>query len=160
LTTPDESVLRLDLTAVEAYRGDVKRAFADLRAHTATGGAAVLIVPGSGTAKRAVEQLAESDVPALFAEHGLTQAPKPGVVSVVRGALEDGFAAPQRALVVLTEADLTGGRHGTSTRDLSTKMPSRRRNAVDPLALKNGDYVVHEQHGIGRYIEMVQRTVA
>jgi transcription-repair coupling factor (superfamily II helicase) len=160
LTTPDESVLRLDFTPVEAYRGDVRRAFADLRAHTATGGAAVLVVPGTGTAQRAVEQLAEADVPATLAEHGLTEPPKPGVVVVTRGALEDGFVAPQRALVVLTEADLTGGRHGTSTRDLSTKMPSRRRNAVDPLALKNGDYVVHEQHGIGRYIEMVQRTVA
>jgi transcription-repair coupling factor (superfamily II helicase) len=160
LTTPDESVLRLDLTPVEAYRGDVARAFADLRAHTATGGAAVLVVPGAGTAKRAVEQLAEADVPAVCAEHGLVEAPKPGVVTVVRGALEDGFVAPQRALVVLTEADLTGGRHGTSTRDLSTKMPSRRRNAVDPLALKPGDFVVHEQHGIGKYVDMVQRTVS
>lgn len=160
LTTPDPDVLRLDITPVEAYRGDVSKAFADLRAHTATGGAAVLIVPGAGTAKRAVEQLAEADVPATFAEDGLTSAPKVGVVTVVRGALEDGFAAPQLALVVLTESDLTGGRHGTSSRDLSTKMPSRRRNAVDPLALKTGDFVVHEQHGIGRYIEMVQRTVA
>ena len=32
LTTPDESVLRLDLTPVESYRGDVARAFTDLRA--------------------------------------------------------------------------------------------------------------------------------
>ncbi len=160
LTTPADGVLRLDITPVEAYRGDVRRAFADLRAHTMTGGAAVLVVPGAGTAKRAVEQLHEADVAATFAEDGLTKAPKPGVVTVIRGALEDGFVAPQRALVVLTEADLTGGRHGTSSRDLSTKMPSRRRNAVDPLALKTGDFVVHEQHGIGRYIEMVQRTVA
>ena len=39
-------------------------------------------------------------------------------------------------------------------------MPSRRRrNAVDPLALKPGDLVVHEQHGVGRYLEMVRRTV-
>lgn len=160
LTSPDESVLRLDFTPVEAYHGDVSRAFADLRAHTATGGMGVLVVPGTGTAKRAVEQLGEADVPAVFAEHGLTEPPKPGVVAVVRGALEDGFVVPQRNLVVLTEADLTGGRHGTSTKDLSTKMPTRRRNAVDPLALKNGDYVVHEQHGIGRFVEMVQRTVA
>jgi transcription-repair coupling factor (superfamily II helicase) len=160
LTTPDDSVLRLDFTPVESYRGDVARAFADLRAHTATGGAAVLVVPGAGTARRAVEQLGEADVPALCLEEGLTKAPKSGVVTVVRGALEDGFVAPQRSLVVITEADLTGGRHGTSSRDLSTKMPSRRRNAVDPLALKAGDYVVHEQHGIGRYVEMVQRTVA
>ncbi|HET9141060.1 transcription-repair coupling factor [Actinophytocola sp.] len=160
LTTPDDTVLRLDLSAVDSYRGDVARAFADLRAHTASGGAAVLVVPGTGTGKRAVEQLAEADVPATFAEDGLAQPPRAGVVTVVRGALEDGFVVPDRALVVLTEADLTGGRHGTSTRDLSAKMPSRRRNAVDPLALKNGDYVVHEQHGIGRYVEMVQRTVA
>ena len=38
-------------------------------------------------------------------------------------------------------------------------MPSRRRNTIDPLELKAGDFVVHEQHGIGRYVELVQRTV-
>ena len=40
------------------------------------------------------------------------------------------------------------------------RMPSRRRNTVDPLQLKAGDYVVHEQHGVGRYVDLVQRTVA
>ncbi|WP_285504018.1 transcription-repair coupling factor [Actinokineospora sp. NBRC 105648] len=158
LTTED--AITLDVRPVEGYRGEVERAFADLRAHTAAGGAAVLVVPGAGTAKRAVEQLGEADVPATFAEDGLPEPPRAGVVTVVRGAIEDGFTAPGSALVVLTETDLTGGRHGTSTKDMSTKMPSRRRNAVDPLALKTGDYVVHEQHGIGRYVEMVQRTVA
>jgi transcription-repair coupling factor (superfamily II helicase) len=39
-------------------------------------------------------------------------------------------------------------------------MPSRRKKAIDPLELKPGDYVVHEQHGVGRYIELVARTVA
>src|ERR687885_2106667 len=39
------------------------------------------------------------------------------------------------------------------------KLPSRRRNQIDPLELRAGDYVVHEQHGIGRYVELVQRTV-
>ncbi len=160
LTTPDETVVRLDIKQVEGYRGEVARAFADLRAHTVTGGAAVLVVPGAGTARRAVEQLAEAEVSATFAEDGLTEPPPTGLVTVVRGSLEEGFLAPERALVVLTETDLTGGRHGTSTKDFSTKMPSRRRNAVDPLALRTGDYVVHEQHGIGRYIEMVQRTVS
>ncbi|GDY29873.1 transcription-repair coupling factor [Gandjariella thermophila] len=151
--------LRLDLRPVEAYRGDVQRAFADLRAHTATGGAAVLVVPGAGTAQRAVEQLREAEVAALFAENGLADPPKQATVTVVRGTMEDGFAAPEVGLVVLTETDLTGGRGGTSTRDMR-RMPSRRRNAVDPLALKPGDFVVHDKHGIGRYVEMVRRTVA
>ena len=38
-------------------------------------------------------------------------------------------------------------------------MPSRRKKAIDPIELKPGDYVVHEQHGVGRYVELVQRTV-
>src|SRR5690606_5974198 len=39
------------------------------------------------------------------------------------------------------------------------KMPSRRRNQVDPLQLRTGDYVVHEQHGVGRFVEMAKRTI-
>jgi transcription-repair coupling factor (superfamily II helicase) len=160
LTSETEGVLRMDLRPVEAYRGELPRAFADLRAHVATGGTAILIVPGSGTAQRAVEQLREADVPAQLAEHGLTEPAAKALVTVVRGRLEEGFAAPELGYVVLTETDLTGGRGGTSTRDMRRSLPSRRRNAVDPLALRPGDHVVHEQHGIGRYVEMVQRTVA
>jgi transcription-repair coupling factor (superfamily II helicase) len=160
LTSETDGVLRLDLRPVEAYRGELPRAFADLRAHVATGGTAVLIVPGAGTAQRAVEQLRDADVPARLAEHGLTEPAAPSLVTVVRGRLEEGFAAPDLGYVVLTETDLTGGRGGTSTRDMRRSLPSKRRNAVDPLALRPGDHVVHEQHGIGRYVEMVQRTVA
>ena len=39
-------------------------------------------------------------------------------------------------------------------------MPGRRKNTIDPLELTPGDPVVHAQHGVGRYVEMVQRTVA
>ena len=38
-------------------------------------------------------------------------------------------------------------------------MPSRRKRMIDPLELKTGDFIVHEQHGVGRYVEMVQRNV-
>ncbi len=38
-------------------------------------------------------------------------------------------------------------------------MPSRRRGGIDPLQLTPGDYIVHEQHGVGRYLEMTSRTV-
>ena len=39
------------------------------------------------------------------------------------------------------------------------KMPARRKKQIDPLELKPGDFVVHEQHGVGRYVEMMQREV-
>ncbi|HKS53486.1 MAG TPA: transcription-repair coupling factor, partial [Pseudonocardiaceae bacterium] len=158
LTTDAHGPLRLQIIPAQSYHGDVSRAFTDLRAHTATGGAAVLVVPGTGTAQRACEQLRDADVPAVHAADGLAQPPAAGTVTVVRGTLEDGFAVPALGLAVLTESDITGARGGTGSRDMS-KMPVRRRNAVDPLALRSGDHVVHEQHGIGRFLEMVKRTV-
>jgi transcription-repair coupling factor (superfamily II helicase) len=162
LTSEDPDVYRVTIEAAPGYRGELDRAMTDLRAHTASGGVGVLVVAGHGTAVRAVEQLSAAQVPAALAADGLTAVPPAGVVSVTCGGLSDGFVAPGLALVVLSESDLTGrgADAGKSTRDLNAKMPSRRRNAVDPLALRAGDFVVHEQHGIGRFVEMVQRTVA
>ncbi|MGQ0774617.1 MAG: transcription-repair coupling factor [Pseudonocardiales bacterium] len=158
LTTDAKGPLHLKITSAQPYHGDVTRAFADLRAHTATGGAAVLVVPGAGTAQRACEQLRDAEVPAVHAADGLCAAPAAGTVTVVRGALENGFLAPALGLAVLTETDITGARGGTASQDMR-RMPVRRRNAVDPLALQPGDHVVHEQHGIGRFVEMVERSV-
>ena len=39
------------------------------------------------------------------------------------------------------------------------RMPARRKRVIDPMSLQPGDFVVHEQHGVGKYIEMAQRTV-
>ena len=56
---------------------------------------------------------------------------------------------------MLTEDDLAGQR--TASKDM--RMPTRRRAGIDPLQLQAGDYVVHEQHGVGRYLEMTSRTI-
>ena len=66
--------------------------------------------------------------------------------------LENGFISKSFALV--TESDFTG-----ITSSVSEKLPSKRKKRIDPLELIAGDFVVHEQHGIGRYVEMAQRSV-
>nr|WP_028926798.1 transcription-repair coupling factor [Pseudonocardia acaciae] len=153
----DEQVIRPGFHAVESYRGEMPRALADLRKHTTGGGAAVLLLPGAGTAQRAVEQLGEAEIPARLAPDGLPDAPEKGLVTVATGVFSDGFTAPELGLMMLTEADLTGNRAATGE---IRKLASRRRNAVELDALKPGDFVVHNQHGIGRFIEMRERTVA
>ncbi len=141
---------------VESYRGDTDRVIVDLRAHAAVGGTAVLVVAGRGTAERALEQLREADVAAKLVDD-LTAAPEPGLVTVTCGRLTAGFTATASGLVVLSEADLTGDRASSGeTRRLAT----RRRNAVDLVTLQPGDHVVHSQHGIGRFVEMRERTVS
>ncbi|OMC42662.1 transcription-repair coupling factor [Mycobacterium sp. IS-2888] len=153
----DESALELDIRAAPSARGhqhDIDSIFAMLRAHVTTGGYAAVVAPGTGTAHRVVERLAEFDTPAAMLECGA--APKSGVVGVLKGPLHDGVVIPGANLVVITETDLTGNR---ATAVEGKRLAAKRRNTVDPLALAAGDLVVHDQHGIGRFVEMVERTV-
>ncbi|GAY14897.1 transcription-repair coupling factor [Mycobacterium sp. shizuoka-1] len=155
-----EDAYELDVRAAPSARGQqstVDEIFAMLRAHVTAGGPdhyGVVVAPGTGTAHRVVEQLGERDVPAAMLEPG--QAPKPGVVGVLKGPLHDGIIVPGANLVVITETDLTGNR---VTATEGRRLAAKRRNTVDPLALTAGDLVVHDQHGIGRFVEMVERTV-
>ena len=135
------------------YRGDVDSAFADVARWNADGYRVVILHPGHGPAQRTVEALGERDVPARLDETGTVGA---GVVTVACGSLTSGFVDDDDRLVVLTGEDLSGQKG--STRDMR-RMPARRKKQVDPLELKAGDYVVHEQHGVGRFVEMRQREV-
>jgi transcription-repair coupling factor (superfamily II helicase) len=152
----DVTTLLVGAREVERYRGEVARAVADVRTLQQAGWRLVLATEGHGPAQRMVEQLKASDVPARLVP-ALVDEPEGGVVLVVPAPVGPGFVAEPLRLAVFSESDLTG-RGGTSTRDMR-RMPSRRRNVVDPLALRPGDFVVHEQHGVGRFVELVQRTI-
>jgi transcription-repair coupling factor (superfamily II helicase) len=140
---------------VDAYRGDVERAVADIRGWLHGGSRVVLLHEGHGPAQRMVEVLREHDVPVRLAQ-SLDEEPEAGLVHVSTATLEHGFVDETLCLVVLTGDDLTGQR--SSTKDMR-RMPTRRKRQIDPLELRPGDYVVHEQHGVGRYVEMRQREV-
>ncbi len=153
----DESAMELEVRPSPSARGhehDIDGIFAMLRAHVSTGGYAVVVAPGTGTAHRVVERLADIDTPAAMLESGA--APKQGVVGVLKGPLHGGVVIPGANLVVITETDLTGSRVASVE---GKRLAAKRRNTVDPLALTAGDLVVHDQHGIGRFVEMVERTV-
>jgi len=139
---------------VDMYRGDTARALADVKGWLGAGWRVVMVTEGHGPAERLAEVLKGQDVPARV-EADLANAPDAAVVHIAKGLIDHGFVAPDLQLAVLTEEDIAGQR--SSTRDM--RLPSRRRNMVDPLQLRPGDFVVHEQHGVGRYVEMAQRTV-
>jgi transcription-repair coupling factor (superfamily II helicase) len=153
----DDVDARLALGTVDSefFRGDTDRAVDHLRSRVREGWRVAVVTEGPGLARRVTDVLRERDVPVRALDGSLDQ----GVVTVTTGALDHGFVHETVRLEVLTETDLTGQPgSGTSTKDMM-RMPSRRRNQVDPLQLRPGDHVVHEQHGVGRFIEMAQRTV-
>ncbi|MDZ5623319.1 transcription-repair coupling factor, partial [Nocardioides sp. HM23] len=117
----------------------------------------VIVHAGHGPAERMVEALGERDVPARLVEDlPVGTRPDPDVVTVTCGNLAHGLVDDGLRLVVLTGEDIVGQK--ASTRDMRA-MPTRRKRQIDPLELKAGDYVVHEQHGVGRFVEMRQREV-
>ncbi|TFV62363.1 transcription-repair coupling factor [Geodermatophilus sp. DF01-2] len=152
----DDTHVTLDATPVERFSGDVPRAIEQLRAWSRDGWRVAVTFAGPGPAQRAADQFTEADLGTRLVPD-VAAALEPRLTHVTQGTLEAGFAFPGVGLALITEHDLTGQR-GATMRE-ATKMPARRRNAVDLVQLQPGDLVVHEHHGIGRYLEMVSRTV-
>lgn len=113
----------------------------------------VVSMAAHGTAERLVNTLGEYNIAARLSDQAQPVIKR---VEVITGHQENGLIFHAGKLVFLTETDLFGNR---STTKSVRAMPSRRRTTIDPLTLKSGDYVVHEQHGVGKYIEMAQRVV-
>ena len=141
--------------APETHRGDAEKSITEIGDHVRNGWRVVLLAEGKGTAQRMVQLLGEQEIPAALVDD-FTEAPPAGKVSVGTADLRTGLLVDEIRLAVYTTGDLSGQHQvDRSTR----KMPARRKKQIDPLELSSGDPIVHEQHGVGRYLEMVQRTV-
>jgi transcription-repair coupling factor (superfamily II helicase) len=149
---------RIHASLAPSYRGDTARMLTDVRGWLAEGWRVVLVTEGHGPAHRLAEMLRGEGIGARLQD--VEEAPEPGVPYVTTARVQNGFLWPAARLVLLTESDLAGHPAGLPTTRDMRRMPSRRRGGVDPLQLKAGDYVVHEQHGVGRYLEMTSRTAA
>jgi transcription-repair coupling factor (superfamily II helicase) len=149
---------RVNASLAPSYRGDTTRMLTDVRGWLTGGWRVVLVTEGHGPAQRLAEMLRGENIGVRLQD--VTDPPEAGVPYVTTARIQNGFVWPAAKLALLTESDLAGTSAGLpSTRDMR-RMPSRRRGGVDPLQLKAGDYVVHEQHGVGRYVEMTSRTAA
>ena len=150
------TLMRVGARDVHPYRGDFTRAAADLTDLARDGWSIVVTTEGPGPGRRIRSILTDASCPTALAD-SVEARPNPGLVTITTAQAGVGFVAPNLKLAILTEGDLTG-RVGATTRDMR-RMPSRRRKGVDPLTLHPGDYIVHDQHGIGRFIELVSRTI-
>lgn len=145
------------IKAAPRFSGRITDAIDALRGWVAGGTSVVVTCAGRGSATRMVEQLAEADVPAAQVV-SLDDAPAERVVTVTTAQAEFGVVAAHVGVVHVTEADIFG-RSSTAATSKQRMAKSRRGRAIDPVALTPGDFVVHEQHGVGKFVEMTQRTI-
>ncbi len=72
-----------------------------------------------------------------------------GILQIVRGSLQSGFEVPSAKLVVLTETELFAKATKKRAKRLTMENAERLKSYAD---LKEGDFVVHVDHGVGRYL--------
>lgn len=146
---PPKEIVQFLARPAPQYMGDTEELLRDVRLWKQTGEAAVLFA--GEHAKPLFEQLAAAGAEVAFSET-LTRPPVRGEVLVTGDALLTGFAYPELHLTVLGASELFGKRS-------TVKKVQKKRNTLSFSELSVGDYVVHEAHGIGRFVGVESLTV-
>ena len=150
----DTDTYFLDISAIDPMRGNIDALNELMRTGLEAHKSVIFATSGHGMAERYAGIFRDADLPVQMVST-LSAKPTKGAIHIVQSSLHYGFASDSAELLLVCERDLSGSK--TSPKD--ARMPSKRKQAIDPLELKPGDFVVHEQHGIGRYVEMIARTV-
>ena len=151
----DTDATFLDYNAIDPLRADIDRAVTALQEAINADFSIIFSAAGHGMAERYAGIFRNADLPVVIVPE-LKAIPTKASVHITQSSIAHGFSSLSARILFITERDLTGSK--ASAKD-GARMPSKRKQAVDPLELRAGDFVVHEQHGIGRYVEMVQRTI-
>ena len=137
----DKDAIFLEAHAIDPLRANTERLVEEFRTAAQSGHNLVFAAHGHGMHERYSNLFRSAEIS----------------VRVVTSTIAYGFSVPSARILFITERDLSGSKGAINNTE---KLPSKRKTAIDPLELKAGDFVVHEQHGIGRYVELVSRTVA
>ena len=142
---------------VSSYQNSFELLIKDLTRWKKEGWRVVLLSASRTRASRLAGDLREYDLRAYCPDgEEAEQRVKPGEIMVIYGNLHRGFAYPLLKFVYITEGDMFGAEKKKRRR----KKTNYQGKAVESFSeLSIGDYVVHEEHGLGIYrgIEKVER---
>ena len=152
-TEPDfapEALIRFECRNASAYQGNVKELARDLNRWKADGWRVALLAGGTARGERLHGALTTQGSSAPFMPEP-PEALAPGEPVILPLTLNRGFLYPGIRLAVIAESDIYG---------VNRQRSRARANTGEKIAaftdLKVGDYVVHENHGIGQYMGMVR----
>ncbi len=140
------AILTLIAKALPSYGGSLETAVSDVQHYKREGYATVLLAASDRRAEHLETMLAETGARMDFT---LSSVPSPGTVTIALGNLSGGIEYPGAKLAVITEGQILAS--GTQKKPRTPKKkPGERIKSFSDLS--PGDLVVHDQHGIGRFI--------
>jgi transcription-repair coupling factor (superfamily II helicase) len=140
--SPDNGAIDLTIATRTAlsYAGRVQELAADLKTASVAGARTLCLMRSSGSVQRLKEVLAEYDIVPEEQSDG-------SGLQVAQGDLRNGFEFPEVGFSILTESEIFGEEKKTRIR----KAKSRKAFLSDFRDLKEGNLVVHVDHGIATY---------
>lgn len=136
----------VNVKSVSSYNSNFELLVKDLLSWKKKGYRVILLTSSKSRAERLAEDLRERELTA-FCSDNIDRMVQPGEIKVASGAISRGFEYPLIKFAIVCETDIFGKQKKTQKRKLydgGTKIP-------DFTQLASGDYVVHENYGVGIY---------
>ena len=153
---PPKQLLPMTAKQLPGYGGNMDTAAADL-AHYQRHEFATLVLCGTRMRAEMLQELLRARNLSSFLCIPLNAMPKPGQILLAEGTLPFGMEYPDAKLAVLTEGQLLS--RGELKRKPKKTGSTNRQKLNSFTDLVPGDLVVHDHHGIGRFICMEQMKI-
>ena len=153
---PPKQLLSVTARQLPGYGGSLETAVSDLKSYVRNDYGCLVLCGGRRRGEILKEMLGKEGVNALLAFPAV-HLPQAGQVFLTDGSLPAGLEYPDLRLAILTEGQLLVKK--TERKPKPKKAPSNRKKLESFTDLTPGDLVVHEHHGIGRYVGMEQMKV-
>ena len=150
-------IINFDSREVPTYNGKIEVLAEDLNRLKYNGSKVVLVTSTLDRAKKLSKDLEEFDVETIVSKSRDVEI-KSSQIIIVPGNISSGFEYKSIKFVVITDNEIIGVQKRTSTK--KKKKKNKNGTKIDSfLDLNIGDYVVHENSGIGRYTGIEQIVV-
>lgn len=149
-----QNIYSITSKSATAYQRQTSLFAADAKAWIEAKQRVVVMMDGNVKSVSVRETLRDYDIPT--ASFSLTSPLSPGLATVADFSLTGGFELPGAGLVVVTEREILG--HQKKRLRLKTAPSDAKISHFRDI--RAGDYVVHVNHGIGKYIGVVTMEVA
>ena len=156
LPVPPAFLLSLTARQLPGYGISFEAVTEDLRAYQKSDFSVVVLTSSRRKADALQAMLREQKVYTAVDEL-LHELPEPGRITLAVGGLSAGFDYPDGKLAVLSEGEALPARKPRPKRAKGNATTRQKLEAFTDLS--PGDLVVHDHHGIGRFVGMVKMSV-
>ena len=152
---PPRTITSIPAKQLPSYAGSAQAAADDVALYLKQDYRVVVLAADERRAKVLQEFFGGKDIKALIYQE-LKKLPEPGSCAICIGSISAGMEYPGIRLAVLTDAQLIRSK---TRKKSEKKLPPGRQKIESCADLSVGDYVVHENHGIGRFAGIVKMQV-